>query len=93
MTDKRKLTKPQLESLAEIHRRGGAVLTSEWTNGSGRYITARAIPPFCERIERLYLDLQPKRIQKIFANRPRCKAVIAITNMRAANRALGEAQQ
>ena len=83
-----RITKPQMDNLAIIHRYGGAVLTSQWTNGSGRYITRKAVPPFCERVERYNAENFPKRIQRLFKIHPKCKAVIPITNMRAANRAL-----
>ena len=85
---RKKLTRVQLKSLREIHHFGGALITSFWTNGSGRYVTTRTIPPFCERIERSSSGNYPKRIQKVFNAHPRCKAVIAITNMRSANKEL-----
>ena len=85
-----KITKPQLESLAYLKQCGGAVLTSEWVNGSGRYTTKRAIPPCCKRVERwaAWFPEYPERIKRMFKLHPRCKAVIAITDMRTANRLL-----
>jgi hypothetical protein len=87
----KKLTKSQIESLSAIHQRGGAVLTSEWVNGSGRYTSRRIVPQFCERIERHRAHYYPLRIQKVFADHPRCQAVVAITNMKGANIALRQA--
>ncbi len=87
----RKITKSQIEALAELKRRGGAVITSQWINGNGRYTTRRAIPPHCDRIPRwLWSSRYPTRIKKVFQKHPKCEAVIAITNMRAVNKILAE---
>jgi len=88
----RKITKSQIEALAELKRRGGAVITSQWANGNGRYTTRRSIPPFCKRIERwaAWFPNYPQRIKRVFRKHPRCEAVIAITNMRAVNKILAE---
>ena len=83
-----KITKTQLSNLAEINERGGVILASKWVTGRGRYVTKRAIPPFCDRIEHGQAYKFPKWIQKFFEKHPRCKAVIAITNLRAANKLL-----
>ena len=85
---KMKITKPQIESIKELKKRGGQVLTSQWVNGHGNYITRRAIPPFSDRIERSEKSKYPKRIQKLFKQHPKCQAVIAITNMRTVNKLL-----
>jgi len=78
----------QIAALAELNK--GARISSHWTNGSGRYTTSRAIPPFAERIERAELRSRklPARITKVFEKYPKAQAVIAITNMRAARKAL-----
>ena len=81
-------TKKQLEALAELKKRGGAVITSEWTTGRGRFTTPRSIPPFCRRIENWAAFYQVARIRKVFRLHPRCSAVVAIVDMRRANRAL-----
>ena len=83
----KKVTKPQLDALRIIKDCGGAVLTSHWTYGNGRYITKRPVPPHCERVTR-YTSNMPKRILNMFKTHPRCEAVIAITNMRAVNKLL-----
>ena len=44
----KKVTKPQLDAIRIIKDCGGAVLTSHWTYGNGRYITKRPVPPHCE---------------------------------------------
>ena len=81
-------TRRQLEALAELKNRGGAVITSEWTTGRGRFTTPRSIPPFCRRIENWASFYQAARIRKVFRLHPRCRAVVAIVDMRRANRAL-----
>ena len=86
------LNKSRLDSLWDLYKLGGAVMTSEWTTGNySRHISRRAVPAFSRRIER-YSDLPraklPRRITKVFEAHPRCQAVIAITDMRAAKRAL-----
>ena len=44
------MNKRTLSNSKEIYTRGGAVAASDWTSGSGRYITKRAIPPFCVEV-------------------------------------------
>ena len=85
-------TTVQRASLKALLDMGGAVITSEWTNGTGRYTTRRALPPFCKSIPRYLAAHYPARIQKVFRAHPRCHAVIAVTNMRAANRVLRAAE-
>lgn len=41
------MNKKSLSNAKEIYTRGGAVAASDWTNGSGRYISKRTLPPFC----------------------------------------------
>jgi len=85
------MRRPQLEALRQLKQyNDGVVLTSEWTNGRGMYCTRKAVPPFCERIERHRAYKYPQRIKRMFRLHPRAQAVIAIVNMRAANKALRE---
>jgi hypothetical protein len=86
-----KITTQQLANLLALFERGGCAITSEWVNGDGRYTTRKAIPPFCERIERTALtEGHPERIRRMFRKR-KCRAVIAITRMRAAKKVLEKA--
>lgn len=89
------MTRAQATSLRELRARGGAVITSEWSNGHGNYITRRAVPLFSARIDRssaMRLGTKlPRRIRRVFEAHPRCEAVVAITNMRGANKALAPA--
>ena len=92
----RTITRVQTNALKELRDRGGAVITSEWVNGHGYYITRRAVPPFSARIDRsamwrglgLRRSPLPHRIRRVFDAHSRCEAVIAITDMRGANKAL-----
>jgi hypothetical protein len=89
-----KVTKTQLSMISELKQRGGAVISSRWTTGHGRFTSLRAIPPFCKRIERWagWFPKYPKRIRDVFKRHPRCKAVIAIVDMRSVNKLLKEAE-
>ena len=88
-----KINKVQLAMLSELKELGGAVISSQWTTGHGRFTSRRAVPPFCKRIERRasWFPNYPKRIRDVFKDHPRCESVIAIVDMRSANRVLREA--
>ena len=83
-----KTTYTQRSALKNLMDRGGAVMTSDWTTGAGRHTRARTIPPFCERIFRPEAARYPVRIKRVFAQHPRCQAVVAIVDMRTANRVI-----
>jgi hypothetical protein len=83
-----KTTSDQRYALRQLMVRGGAVMTSEWTTGAGQHTRARTIPPFCAKIYRANANIYPKRIKRVFAKHPRCQAVVAITDMRTANRVI-----
>jgi len=44
--------------LTELYKLGGAVKSSDWTNGSGRYTTRRNIPDYCDLLEHMYFTDQ-----------------------------------
>lgn len=89
-----KITKTQAASLKQLIDLGGAVIASDWTNGQGRFTTSKAIPPFCDKISRLSLHRDfPARIKKVFGAHPKCQSVIAVVDMRGANRALKEIEK
>ena len=75
-------------ALRQLMDRGSAVMTSEWTTGAGQHTRARTIPPFCAKVYRANAVNYPNRIRRVFAKHPRCKAVVAIVDMRAANRVM-----
>ena len=84
-----KTTYTQRSALRQLMAQGGgAVMTSEWTTGTGQHTRARTIPPFCERIFRSEAAGYPVRIKRVFAQHPRCQAVVAIVDMRTANRVI-----
>ena len=86
-----KISRPQLDALYDLSRRipgNGAVMTSEWTTGMGRWTRRREVPPFCARVERWQALNFPKRIRQTFKAHPRCQTVVAIIDMRNANKAL-----
>ena len=82
----------QIAALKDLHDLGGAVITSRWITGSGRYTSRRVVPPHCSRIERgghLFAvsgKLLPEvaealpEVAEAFARHPRCEAVVAITD-------------
>ena len=43
--------KKTLSNAKEIHDLGGAIAASDWTTGSGNYISRRAVPQFCQVLE------------------------------------------
>ncbi len=92
MTDTKKPTKPQIKALADLFELGGCVITSQWTTGSGRHITRRTIPLFCDRVSVAAVLRTPKeypaRIRRVAQAHPRAIEIVAITDMRSAKRAL-----
>tara|TARA_R100000808_G_C2122499_1_gene133494 strand:- start:14 stop:310 length:297 start_codon:yes stop_codon:yes gene_type:complete len=87
------LIKPQADALLTLLQHGGVVPTSEWTNGSGRYITRRTVPPYASRLTVgeagaiLRGDVR-RAFNRLVKARPRIQEVVAITNLRGARRAL-----
>lgn len=91
---KRKLiTQPQADSLKSLLYRGGVVASSEWTNGSGRYITSAAVPPYASKLSvweasRTLRGEVRKAFDRLVKARPRIERVVAITDLRGARCAL-----
>jgi hypothetical protein len=90
------LLKPQAEALSSILESGGVVASSEWTNGSGRHITRRTVPPYCELLEawqaESHLRGEVRRsFERLRRMRPRIQRVVAVTDLRGARRAMQEA--
>ena len=48
--------KKSLQNAFEIENAGGVVKSSDWTTGSGRHISKRPIPEYCQEIEVADLD-------------------------------------
>jgi hypothetical protein len=52
MTTTKKITKRDIDNIREFARSGYIKTASEWTTGSGRYTTRRAMPVFTTQFER-----------------------------------------
>jgi hypothetical protein len=94
----RKPNKRQVGSLAEIHDGDrGVCPSSEWTNGSGRYVTRRAVPPFC-RLMRISEAMElpgeiGRQARRLHKARPRVQKVVAIVDLRGARMVLKRRDQ
>jgi len=86
------MNKTQIENLNEIVSRGGAILSSHWTSGSGRYITRRVLPPLCEEVPVSEMNrlkgIVAKTAKRLLKDYPRARKLIVCTNIRAANKAI-----
>ena len=85
-------TRPQLEALAELMRRGGATASSDWTNGRRAQTTRRALPPFCKRVSAVAAQRLPgevgKAARRLLDARPGVRFLVVVDNLRAARAAL-----
>ena len=68
----------------------GCAAVSDWTNGSGRYTTRKATPPFCSEMpisDAMALPgLSGKQARAMHKARPRVKCIIIVTDRRNANK-------
>lgn len=81
-----KTNEKQLREFMNLMDTDGCVPVTEWTSGSGRHTTARALPPFVKRYERT--DLERMKVSKhgtpdrsayvYFKAYPRRKAVLVL---------------
>ena len=91
--NRQRLTTGDLERLARLHDwHKGACKCSEWTTGSGKWVTLQKLPPFAEKItiedgiERGgWVGRTCRRMQR---ESPRLQYVIAITDLRKARQVL-----
>ena len=91
----KRLIQPQADNLDSLLRAGGVVPSSEWTNGSGRFITRRTVPPYCRRMSITAASVQlcgevEQNFKRLIKARPRVEFVVAVTDLRGARRALRE---
>ena len=90
----KKLSKPQRESLQDLLQVGGVVASSSWTNGSGRFVTKRTVPAHAARISVTEVSMLRGEVrrnaERIIRDRPRVTTLVAVTNLRAARRAVKE---
>ena len=94
----RKPNKIQIGNLLTIHDdHRGVCASSDWTNGSGRYVTRRAEPPFCRLMRINEAMALPgwvgTQARKLHNARPRVQKVVAIVNLRGARRLIKERDQ
>ena len=73
-----KMNKQQQANHDLLKSMGGIVLSSQWVNGSGNYITAKAIPPTAKKIQSFEAKNYGKSVIDFFASHPRAKSAIAI---------------
>jgi len=88
----KKPTKTQVRMLEMLMNSGGCVMSSEWTNGCGKFRTKRAVPVYSED---MFLSqacelpgaagLAARRLRRAH---PRCQSVIIVTDIRAARRVM-----
>ena len=92
----RKFNKVQISNLEYVLRHGGVIPSSEWTNGSGRYVTRRALPPFCELIDvwdvRNLRGEVRRNADRLLRKRPRVQRLVVVTNLRGARAAVKGAE-
>ena len=91
----KKATKNDIYHMSCIRRLGYVINTGDWTEGAGRYVRARKIPPFCTKVtitEALnFGGIVAKNAAKLLRERPRIRFVIACYDVRKFNRMFGEA--
>ena len=87
-----KHNKAQLKQLQKLIKMGGIVKVSEWTYSFGKYSKRKKTPPFCAEIAAWdvisYPNNHTKLIKKYIDDNPRVKYVIAVVDVRAANKAI-----
>ena len=85
-------TRPQLQALAELMRRGGATASSDWTTGIRSQTSRRALPPFCKRVSAVTAQGMPgeggKAARRLGTARPGVRFLVVVDNLRAARAAL-----
>ena len=89
-----KHTKTQRRMLQELLiQRGGCVMQSDWTNGSGSYSTRRSVPVYSEDLSLAAAcklgGAAGKAARKLRKAHPRCERVIIVTDIRRARACLG----
>lgn len=87
-----KTTKVQIENLKQFIARSenGVMKSSDWTNGSGNYVTAKALPPHVAKEWAAYAKTEAG---KAFAKaHPRVKFIL-VCDLQAANETLEQVTQ
>jgi len=85
--------KKTIKNAIEIKNEGGAIMSSEWTTGRGRYINKRPIPAHCAELP-IAQALREMRgetlraVKRIAKAHPRAIKVIALVDRRGLNAAI-----
>jgi hypothetical protein len=70
----------------EIFRKGGVVLASEWTTGTGNYINKRPIPAGCEEVSAKDAAAMKgetgKSARRLLKAHPRAKKMVVVADRR-----------
>lgn len=76
--------KATIKNAKEILDKGGVIKVSDWTTGSGRYVSKRPIPAFCCEIEKgkLYrlTGEVAQKVNQFAENNPRVKKFIYVSD-------------
>jgi hypothetical protein len=79
-------TKTQREAIQEILKQGGAIASSDWTYGAGRYTSNRAVPLGFKRIKAFQVyrlkGFALAAAKKLLKERPRVRRLIVPENIR-----------
>ena len=91
MTTTKKITKRDIDNIREFAKSGYIKTASEWTTGSGRYTTRRAMPIFTTEFSRVEFEYQLQTGEQLppygtprrkafdfFENNTRCQKVLVM---------------
>ena len=80
-----------LQNALEIANAGGAIAASDWTLGTGNFISKRPIPLHCREIDASEADTLRGRsgqaARRLLRARPRVRKLIIVADWRKLNRA------
>ena len=87
--------KKTLENAQLIANRGGAIAASDWTTGTGNYVSKRPIPAHCIEIDSCDVDRLKGKSKaaatRLMKARPKVQKVIVVADWRSLNRELKQA--
>ena len=95
-----KINKITIQGVREIVQKGGAVIVSHWTNGSGKFTTRRPIPAFCDTIglwrgnadfmveHYEFKGYTAKAVRALMKKHPRASEAVICTDIRGARKAI-----
>ena len=76
-----KVTKAQIKNLNEFIAKAnedGVLMSSQWTSGTGRFVSKRAIPPFCTEVNAREAAKSSRRVASYLVQHPKCVKVIVV---------------